>query len=267
MSETMGERDFYAETYDVSVPDWPGEIAFYWELAAIAASRGGKVLELACGTGRVALRLVDVGVSVVGLDLSADMLDVARRRSAGDPRLRWAEGDMRSFDLGETFDLIIIPGHAFQNLNTAGDQVACLTCARRHLAPQGTLVVHLDYQDMGWLGDLRGDKGGVFEPKEEFTHPETGRPIRALRAWRYEPATQSAIKEMIWEDIGTGEGAGRRWETGPIRLHCVFPLEMEHLLARVGFEDVVVYGDFDRQPLGDDSPQMVWVASVGPTES
>ena len=50
-------RAFYAETYEAAVADWPGEIAFYRELAAEADARGQAGLEVACGTGRVAIRL------------------------------------------------------------------------------------------------------------------------------------------------------------------------------------------------------------------
>ena len=43
-------------------------------------------------------------------------------------------------------------------------------------------------------------------------------------------------------------------------LHCLFPFEMDHLLARTGFVDRVVYGDFYKNPLGENSPNMIWVA-------
>ena len=49
--------DFYVETYDLAVSDWPGEITFYCEMAAEARSKGGGVLEIGCGTGRVAMPL------------------------------------------------------------------------------------------------------------------------------------------------------------------------------------------------------------------
>ncbi|HTX91154.1 MAG TPA: class I SAM-dependent methyltransferase, partial [Anaerolineales bacterium] len=76
MSQSEDERgdQFYAETYDESVPDWPNEIDFYQEMAADAKQAGRSVLELACGTGRVAIRLAGHGARVVGLDLSRDML-------------------------------------------------------------------------------------------------------------------------------------------------------------------------------------------------
>jgi SAM-dependent methyltransferase len=258
----MDEQDvgFYAETYDAAVPDWPGEIRFYLEAADWAKSRGEAVLELTCGTGRVALRLAQAGADVVGLDLSSDMLAVARGKSRDIGSVGWVEGDMRSFDLERTFGLILIPGHAFHNLLTPVDQVACLACAVRHLTPGGMLVVHLDHQDMGWLGDLVRAKGGAFEEEETFERPKTGRRVRAMRAWSYERSTQTAICQTRWEELDENGGVVETRETEPIRLHCLFRFEVEHLMARVGLEVRATYGDFFGQPLADDSPGMIWVA-------
>jgi SAM-dependent methyltransferase len=229
-------------------------------MAATVKVVGGAVLEIACGTGRVALRLAQDGVHVVGLDLSPHMLEVARHKSAALQNVRWVQGDMRTFELGELFDLALIPGHSFQNLNTPQDQVACLECIIRHLKPGGTLVVHLDHQDLSWLGDLVREKGGRFEPAEHLRHPRTGRQIRASRAWSYEPASQTAICQTLWEAYVADGEVVERWQTEPIRLHCVFRFEMEHLLARVGFAVEALYGDFYRHPLGEQSSEMIWVA-------
>jgi len=261
---TERAREFYAQTYDASVPDWPGEIDFYREMVAELKPGGGAVLEIACGTGRVAIRLARDGVEVVGLDLSPPMLDVAREKSAGMSNIRWVQGDMRSFELGEAFGLVIIPGHAFQNILTPEDQVACLACIKRHLNPGGTLVVHLDHQNVSWLGDLIRDKGGVYETAEQVSHPQTGRQIRTLRAWSYEPSTQTAIVQTVWEAIDADGEVADRWDSGPIRLHCVFRFEMAHLLALTGFEVEAVYGDFFHGALTDESQDMVWVAKNGP---
>lgn len=105
--------EFSAQIYDVSVSDWPGELAFYRELAAGAERSGGAILEIACGTGRIATRLAQDGFTVVGLDTSPQMLEVARQKGQGMDNLRWVRSDMRSFDLGEAFTLITIPGHSF----------------------------------------------------------------------------------------------------------------------------------------------------------
>ncbi len=261
MSQSLSERQFYAQTYDVSVSDWPGEIDFYRGIVEKEVkSNKGAILEVACGTGRVAIRLAQGGVNVVGLDHSPEMLAVARQKSIGFQNVYWVQGDMRSFELDETFGLVIIPGHAFQNLLTPEDQIACLECIKRHLDPGGALVVHLDHQDVSWLGDLRGEKGGLFEAAEQFLHPKTGRQIRTSRAWSYEASTQTAIVRTVWEEIGTDGQVVERRETGPVRLHCLFRFEMAHLLARLGFAIEATYGDFFRQELRDESSEMIWLA-------
>jgi len=265
MGQSASEQDadeFYARTYDVSVPDWPGEIAFYRELAAAVKARGGSVLEIACGTGRVAIRLAQDGVNVVGLDRSATMLAAARQKSAQLPNMRWIEGDMRSFELGEEFELVIIPAHSFQHMNSPEDQVACLERVRQHLTPDGRLVMHLDPPDIPWLADLRREKGGVFEAEEQFQHPETGRHFRALRAWRYEPSTQTAMVRSAWEELDAEGAVVNRIEKRPTRLHVPFPFEVQHLLVRAGFEAEAVYGDFFRHGFQDDSPSMIWMARI-----
>ena len=264
MSQSQDERgdQFYAETYDESVPDWPNEIDFYLEMAADAKQAGGSVLELACGTGRVAIRLARSGANVVGLDLSPYMLEVAQRKSVDLDNIRWVEGNIRSFQLDECFHLAIITGHAFQHLNTPEDQVACLECIKRRLMPRGQLVVHIDHLDFRWLGQLLGQKDNPFETEGKFIHAATGREIQPYSAWSYEPSTQTAIVHARWEELDTDGRVTDFWQTAPARIHCVFRFEMEHVLARAGFAVDALYGDFSRHPLTDNSSDMIYVAHV-----
>jgi ubiquinone/menaquinone biosynthesis C-methylase UbiE len=244
--------------------DWSGEMDFYRELvAAEVKSKDGIILDVACGTGRIGLRLAEDGTFVVGLDRSPEMLAVARQKSINTDRISWVEADMRSFELDKVFDLVVIPSHSFQNLNTANDQAACMECIWRHLKPGGLLLVHLDHMNndyMRWLGEISGDEKGVFEHNEQFKHPQTGLLIQPSSAWAYEPATQTAIKQTIWEEFGVDGKQTRRWETGTVHLHVVCRFEIEHLFRQVGFEVEHIYGDFYRQELQDDSPHMIWLA-------
>jgi ubiquinone/menaquinone biosynthesis C-methylase UbiE len=249
-----------AELYDAAVPDWDGEIEFYSELARQAQSRGQPILEVACGTGRVTLRLAREGVDIVGMDLDKEMLNIARRKSEGVPNVRWLQGDMRTFDLGQTFGLIIIPGHSFQFMLTPEDQVKALGRCKEHLEPGGILVVHLDHQDMDWLGDLLRDLGGKFNTIKAVTDPQTGQVMRKSNAWTYERARQNATVVSKWEEIGSDGSVLRIWQREPMTLHCAFRFEMEHLLARAGFEERTLYGDFFNHPLDEKSSEMVWVA-------
>jgi ubiquinone/menaquinone biosynthesis C-methylase UbiE len=256
----MDDFGYYAETYDESVPDWPGEMAFYTGFAEVANKKGQSLLELACGTGRVIIRLAQSGLKVVGLDLSEKMLAVARQKGAGMDNILWVQGDMRSFELGQQFGLVLIPGQAFHNLCTPADQAACLESIHRHLLPDGKFVLHLDPPDMAWLGELVRDKGGQFDLEKQIRHPKTGRRVNHYQAWWYEPSTQSAITQIRWEELDEADQVVRCVDSRKDRLHSLFPFEVEHLFARTGFSIEAVYGDFYGHPLEDKSPQMVWVA-------
>jgi hypothetical protein len=63
-----------------------------------------------------------------------------------------------------------------------------------------------------------------------------------------------------WDEIAEDGSVLQTWERNPMALHCVFPFEMEHLLARVGFEGRVVYGDFFKNQLEENSSKMIWLA-------
>jgi ubiquinone/menaquinone biosynthesis C-methylase UbiE len=248
-----------AELYDLAVPDWDGEIDFYREFALQAKAHGQSVLEVACGTGRITLRLAQEGVNIVGADLDEEMLKVARKNSEGIPNVGWVRGDMRSLDLGQTFGLIIIPGHSFAFMCTPEDQIRALETFKRHLTEDGTLIIHLNHDDIDWLGDLVRDLGGKFDRVMDVTHPQTGRIMRKSNAWTFERATQAANVVSRWEEIGDDGSVLQTWER-KLSLHVVFPFEMEHLLARAGFEQRIVYGDFFKAPFNNNSPSMIWVA-------
>jgi hypothetical protein len=141
--------------------------------------------------------------------------------------------------------------------------MACLACIARYLLPGGRLVVHVDHQDLGWLGGLLGPEGNRFKPTGQFAHPVTGHLIRAFRSWSYEAATQTAISRARWEELDSDGSVVDAWERGPVRLHCMFRYEMEPLLAGAGFAVEALYGDFVRHALGDRSSEMIWGAHTG----
>jgi hypothetical protein len=145
---------------------------------------------------------------------------------------------------------------------TAHDQMECLRCIRRHLLPGGRLVVHLDHQDIDWLGDLSRGQGTGFEPGGEFVDSQTGHLIRRQHAWSYARATQRATVTTKWEELSADGTLIDQWEIGPMQVHCVFPTEMEHALARAGYTVEAVYGDFGRGPLDESASEMIWVAEV-----
>jgi len=124
--------------HDVECGGYEGDLALWRELAAA----GGPILDLGCGTGRVALDLARRGHRVHGLDLDPELVAAFNERAsaAGLPATASA-ADAREFDLGEEFAVVLAPMQFVQVLGGASERLACLRCARRHLRPAGRLAV------------------------------------------------------------------------------------------------------------------------------
>ena len=101
-----------------------------------------SVLDAGCGTGRVARELALRGVDVVGVDLDADMLATAQRRS---PELEWLCADLATVELGRTFDVVLLAGNVMIFL-APGSEGAVLKNLARHLAPGGRVIAGFQLQ-------------------------------------------------------------------------------------------------------------------------
>lgn len=119
------------------------DIPFWIQL--VKQVQPGNILEIGVGTGRVAIPLARAGFNVVGLDLEKAMLEVAREKTSRLPqriqdKLDFIQGDARSIDLDETFDLITIPLNTFCHFVTQEDQVKVLKNLKKHLDPENGVM-------------------------------------------------------------------------------------------------------------------------------
>ncbi len=252
------ENGLIAEFYDGDYAAFrtpSGDVAFYVEEAQ---RRGGPVLELACGTGRVLLPTARAGVEGVGVDLSTSMLEkaraaLARESAAVRKRVTLHEGDLCGFEAGRTFPLVTIPFRPIAHLLDISSQIAAFRNARNHLAPDGRLVFDFFHPDPRFLGEPRPERLDV-------ERHEAGRRIRRYSSAVPRLASQTTEVTFRWE-IEEADGS-RREERTSFAMRWYHRFELEHLLARCGLEVETLYGDFTRGPLRDDSKEMVFVARV-----
>jgi len=252
-------ESFVAEYYDFN-PVYASrkDVNFYVELARAA---GGAVLELGCGTGRILLPIAAAGCRIAGLDLSEPMLARCRAKLERESRevrqrVRLLRASMTEFDLGESFHLVTTPFRSFQHLRTVDEQLACLRCAHRHLVPGGRLV--LDFfqtdarrmHDPAFLQERQGYPEATLPDRRKFRLTE--------RIAAYHRAEQCNDVELIY-NVTHPDGRTER-RVMAFTMRYFFRYEVEHLLARCGFQVVALFGNYDGSPLADDSPEMVFLA-------
>jgi SAM-dependent methyltransferase len=235
------------------------DVAFYVDEAVRA---GGPVLELGCGTGRVLLPTARAGATVVGLDGSREMLARCRAKLDAEPgdvraRVTLHEGDATALDLSTTFALVTAPFRILQHLVTIEEQLGTLDAVARHLAPNGRLVFDVFNPS---LAALAADRSVEREDTPTFALPDGRTLRRAFRVPRARWLDQVNETELIYY-VADRPGAPETRYVQAFDMRWYLRAELEHLLARAGFRVEAMYGDFDRSPLGDGSPEMVVCAS------
>ena len=148
--------------HDLECAGYVEDLPLWRELAG-----HGPVLDLGCGTGRVALDLAARGVPVVGLDVDEVLLDELRRR-AGDLPVETVRADARDFDLGRRFGVVLAPMQTVQLLGGEQGRAGFLRCARAHLEPGGLFAIAIadeieTFDDIeAVLPDVHEDGGTVY---------------------------------------------------------------------------------------------------------
>ena len=206
-------------------------------LAALAGD--GGALELAIGTGRVALPLAERGVRVAGIELSPDMLAQLRVKPGADA-IEVALGDMTTTRVDRSFRLVYLVFNTINNVTTQDAQVACFANAAAHLEPGGCFVIEVGVPSLQRL------------PPGETVRPFTLTPER-LGFDEYDVVNQGLISHHYW---ATGDGTFRSLSV-PFRY--VWPAELD-LMARIaGMRLRDRWSDWTGSPFTADSRKHVSV--------
>ncbi len=249
-----------ATTYD-SLPLYANrkDIQFYVDLCREV---NGNVLELGCGTGRILVPVAMTGINIVGLDSSSHMLEQCRHHlnsQSEDTRTRieLVHSNMTNFELNRKFDLIIIPFRPFQHLISIQEQVDCLKSVSKHLNENGLLVFDLFQVNFYMLCNPQSSEETEDVPMCAL--PDGKKLRRCSRIAQSHRAEQYNNVELIYYISDHNGLQERHVQSFPLRYF--FRYEVEHLLSRTGFSIVQLFGNFDKSPLCDDSPEMIFVAS------
>lgn len=205
-------------------------------LAGLAG--GGRALELAVGTGRVAIALAERGVPVHGIDLSQPMLDELRRKDPGGS-VATTCGDMATTRVDGTFSLVFVVFNSISNLLTQDEQVATFRNAAAHLAPGGRFLTEL------WIPDLRRLPPGTTQQLFDGSASHVAYD-------EYDVAAQR-VTSHHWFDV---DGRLERFRSNH---RWIWPSELDLMASLAGMRLVDRWAGWDRSPFTAESRSAVSV--------
>ncbi|MEO9340186.1 methyltransferase domain-containing protein [Mesorhizobium sp. SB112] len=219
---------------------WRDDFEYCIGLAKDAQS----VLDLGCGTGQLAAALAGDRL-VVGVDPASAMLNAGKKRPGGG-KVKWVEGDARSLRLEQTFDLVILTGHAFQVFLTDEDRRQALNTVARHLTPGGRFIFD--------------SRNPLVEEWREWTpehslhfldHPELGK-VKSWNDIAYDFETHIATYETHYESLADG----KVWSASS-RIAFPAKADIERMLSASGLTVDKWLGDWQGGACEATSPEMI----------
>ena len=237
---------------------------------ALAGSVEGPLLELAAGSGRLAVPLASAGREVVGLDHNPDMLDRARSRWAATPQpggsgasLELVDADITTWLPDRRFGLVALALNSLLLLDRETEQERALATIAAALAPHGRAVIDI------WLpspDDLALYDGRLIL---DWVRPDeqTGEIVTKTTSARYSAAARTAEITSFFDawragDEGRGATPGRVMRRD--RISFLTATELVRLAEDAGLVPETLAGDYEMGPLADDSDRLVLICRSGP---
>jgi ubiquinone/menaquinone biosynthesis C-methylase UbiE len=240
-----------AEAWDALRGDTSGweDRAFYLD---VIRERGEPVLDVGCGTGRLLLDYLRLGIDIDGVDNSADMLAICRRKAARDglaPALY--EQPMEDLDLPRRYATIIVSSGSFQLVIDPADAVAALAGLRRHLEPGGTLAMPFIAMDAPreehWVREAQLDDGSI---------------VRRTASAIYDPVTRLESTDDVYELLRDGTVVRSERYERPQATRGYSREQASELLDEAGFDEVEWCSNFTREPAQPGDEIFTVLASV-----
>ena len=211
-----------AKVYDAIMEDIDYDDWAEFVLGAVRLEEGARVLDLGCGTGNSTFPFYARGFEVVGLDASADMLEVAREKL---PPVSFVQADFTGFCLDESFDLVVSMFDSLNNLLEPAHFLAAATRVYTHLTPGGFFMFDVNttqgLRDLWETGRAEGWAGEVYYRWEHLFDETTG-----------------LARVEAYCESETGSFTGRFTEVHFERPYD--PPELLTLLTQAGFSEVRV---------------------------
>ncbi len=251
----MSDYDSIAPFYDIEHAPFDEDLDMYRNFAELC---GGKILELACGSGRLLLPLASEGYTLTGVDTSAAMLELAQRglAQAGIAgRCQLVQQDMCTLQLPEKFRLAMVALGSFGHIITRTQQQQALAAIRRHLSVGATFILDISNEDARYMEHLSG----------QMLHQGTWQQADGAYVTHFLSPASSNTRHLLelthfYEVHRQGEAVRRT--VSQTNLYLFERNEAELLLEQAGLRVKEVYGNYEFGPYEHDSPRMIFITEA-----
>jgi len=215
---------------------------------------GNTVLELACGTGRLAQPLLREGAQYTGLEIEPDFVRAAKNKlSSFGKMVSIIKGDMRSFILGKKFDLIFIGFNSFLHLLTDKDAMDFFHCVQGHMHEKSRFVIDIFIPDPLFLYRPEGMRFPVLE----YTDSSTDEHVYVEEGNVYD--SKSEVNDLIWY-FSTEDK--KDFDERRFSMRMYFPSKMNQMLIDAGFKIFNQWGDYYHTDLNEGSKLQIYDVGV-----
>ncbi len=237
--------------YDASIYDGMNthldDLEFYkrW----MPKNKDACILELCCGTGRLTLPIAKEGYDITGVDITPSMLARAKEKTVQEGLgVKFVEGDMRTLDLTDKYDLIFIPFNSIHHLYTNKDVFMAFNAVKKHLKEGGLFLLDCFNPNIEYIVEAEKEQKEIAE----YTTKD-GREVLIKQHMSYENATQ--INRIEWHYFINGEFDSIQ----NLDMRLFFPQELDAYLEWNGFKIIHKFGDFTEAAFHDKSEKQIFV--------
>ena len=242
MEDIYSDADFY----DI-VNTQTNDIKF---LLKYAQQTGDPILELATGTGRIALPILENEFQYVGIDLSPEFVDRANTKTSRFDNLgKISIGDMRAFDLQQKFNLIFIGFNSIFHLMNEDEIRSCLTCVRKHLNRNGKFIIDMFVPNPKFLFRDKNKFYPVGEYKDDNRNT-----IIVKEKNQYDHQTE--INHITWFAFHEGKAEPEIFNYSQFMIP---PERIQRLLKDTGFIVENIFGDYNKNNFNKDSILQIYI--------
>jgi SAM-dependent methyltransferase len=253
--------DLFAYYYDLFYYPRTDDHNFYldiWQTLGNAI----KVLEVACGSGRLLVPMARAGMHITGIDISAQMLDICHNHLANESpetqaRARLVEGDALNLAEvfgAEKFDLIILGFNTFQHFLSEAEQLACLRSIHHQLADNGQFIIAVNNP----LVDLRGKANKKTEFWGVFPNPARNSTVKLMVSVSEYPESQKSQHRYHFYDQPSDDG-DTELIIGNLNFYYLYYEQLEALLKKSGFNILHSYGNYNFTPFTPPSHNIIFI--------